>query len=229
MKKMITTTILLVVLSMAITQVSIASAASPASPSGPGDSGDGHGPDKRKGQLHDLRISAWAEALGLTKEELETRLENGDRIHEIAAELGYEDDEFTTLAQEVRESVLSAAVAEGIITEEQAEGLTDPKSLRKFVLRRRIVNGDGPLHDYVYSALANQLGMRVEELEAALDDGKTLVEIAEEQGIDTSLREILQNARQEAREQAIEDGVIDEGEHPLREFGRFSGSHGKGK
>lgn len=69
--------------------------------------------------------------------------------------------------------------------------------------------GLGPLHEERLAIAADALGMEVEELQAALDDGQTLAEIAEAQGMD---EEALQTALTEALdtylEQAVEDGEL---------------------
>ena len=119
MKKMITMSVLLAVLSLAFTQVNTASAASAAFP--PRTRRPGRGPFDGEGPMHDLMVNAWAEALSTDEATLEARLEDGERIFDIAADLGIEADEFYTMADEVHDTVRKAAIEEGLLTEEQAE------------------------------------------------------------------------------------------------------------
>ena len=44
--------------------------------------------------VHDLVISEYAEAFGISAEDLEARLVDGERLNEIAAEYGFEGDDF---------------------------------------------------------------------------------------------------------------------------------------
>ena len=87
--------------------------------------------------------------LGMSTEEIESRLEAGERMGEIAAEAGYEDDDLRTLMEGVRASVLESAVEQGLLTEEEAAQIgegrgfggkggikVDPKALSAAELER---------------------------------------------------------------------------------------------
>jgi len=66
-----------------------------------------------------------------------------------------------------------------------------------------------PYHDLMHEAMAEALGLTVEELNAQLTEGKTMWQIAEELGIDpTEVWSAMEAAREEAIAQAVEDGVI---------------------
>ncbi len=82
-------------------------------------------------------------------------------------------------------------------------------------------DGDGRLHEYFLNALAEELGMSGEELEARLAGGETLLAIAREQGLDAeALRDLSLQARDKALEAAVADGVITEDQADwLRERG----------
>jgi len=57
--------------------------------------------------------------------------------------------------------------------------------------------------------MAETLGLTVEELEAARDEGHTLWEIAEEQGVELAeVGEALKTAGQELLDQAVTDGTL---------------------
>lgn len=79
------------------------------------------------GVLHDYLVQAFVDAvnadkgLTLTVEEITARLAAGETLSDIAISLGYTLDEFRLLMDEVLAAALSAAVADGAITQEQAD------------------------------------------------------------------------------------------------------------
>lgn len=67
----------------------------------------------------------------------------------------------------------------------------------------------GPMHEYMIKAMAKALGMTAEELEAAHDSGKTMSDIAQEQGLTfEDFQAVMLEARTEAFNQMVLDGVI---------------------
>jgi hypothetical protein len=72
--------------------------------------------------------------------------------------------------------------------------------------------GGGWMADYrdeMHAAVAEALGLSVEELDAAMAEGQTMWQIAEEQGVDPEvIRDAMQDAREEAINQAVADGVL---------------------
>jgi hypothetical protein len=70
----------------------------------------------------------------------------------------------------------------------------------------------GPMaeyHDLMIATLAEQLGMTSEELQAEFDAGKTIWQVADEQGLsDEELLDAMQVAREAMVNQALEDGAI---------------------
>ena len=72
------------------------------------------------GIVHDALISAFADALGLTVDELNTRLADGETMSEIALSTGMTYDEFRVLLNEIHELVIDQAVMDGIMTQTQA-------------------------------------------------------------------------------------------------------------
>lgn len=73
------------------------------------------------GLLHEEMIAALAPRLELRAEELQSRIADGETVWHIARDQGRSDDEITTLMQDARQEALDAAVANGDLTEEQAE------------------------------------------------------------------------------------------------------------
>ena len=78
------------------------------------------GTGTQDGIVHDALISAFADALGLTVDELNTRLADGETMSEIALSTGMTYDEFRVLLNEIHELVIDQAVMDGIMTQTQA-------------------------------------------------------------------------------------------------------------
>jgi hypothetical protein len=72
-------------------------------------------------------------------------------------------------------------------------------------------DGEGPLHDYMMAAFAEALGLTPDALEARLESGESMYEIALAQGIAADkIAEVLQAARVKAIDAALADGAIDQ-------------------
>jgi len=74
--------------------------------------------------LHDYFITAYSVEFDIEVEDLEDRLDEGETMAEIALSTGLTLDEFKALMDEVRTTVLDQAVADGVITQEQAERIS---------------------------------------------------------------------------------------------------------
>jgi hypothetical protein len=65
------------------------------------------------------------------------------------------------------------------------------------------------MHTYMLAAIAEAFGMTAEDLQAALSAGKTMWDVAEEQGITQErFSELMLTSRTNALNRAVEDGVI---------------------
>lgn len=73
------------------------------------------------GLMHDEMIAAFAQALSMTPEELQARLDAGDTMWTIAQEKGLSADQFTQLMQQARSAAFQQAVADGTLTQAQAD------------------------------------------------------------------------------------------------------------
>jgi len=73
------------------------------------------------GILHDGMIAVYAEQLGISVDDLNARLENGETISQIAVEKGLTAEQFTTLMNSAREQAVAQAVQDGTLTQEQAD------------------------------------------------------------------------------------------------------------
>jgi len=83
--------------------------------------GRGWGVDRGEGFMHDDMIAAFATAVNLTTEEVQTRLDNGETLKEIAIAQGITAEQLPDLVTNVRKAALDAAVADGTITQAQAD------------------------------------------------------------------------------------------------------------
>lgn len=67
----------------------------------------------------------------------------------------------------------------------------------------------GGVHDTVWKALADALGLTPDELTAQINSGKTLAQLAQEKGIETSeLAAAMQTALKSSLDQAVKDGTL---------------------
>lgn len=87
----------------------------PAIQAGPGGPRGGYGP------MHEYMVAAFADLLDLTLEEIDERLAGGETMWDIAISEGYSADEIPGLMLQARSAALEAMVADGLITQEQAE------------------------------------------------------------------------------------------------------------
>jgi hypothetical protein len=76
---------------------------------------------REDGIMHDYMISAFADAVGLTVEQVNTRLANGETPRQIAIAQGTSEADFSALVDHVRQAALDKAVADGVITQAQAD------------------------------------------------------------------------------------------------------------
>jgi len=92
--------------------------------------GNAYGPDGMMGRrftgsgvgiMHDYMISAFASAVGLTTDELNTRLTNGETLQAIALAQGKTEADLPALWTQVRQDALNKAVSDGVITQAQAD------------------------------------------------------------------------------------------------------------
>mgnify|MGYP001386823187 CR=1 FL=1 len=75
----------------------------------------------QQGPMHDLMIDAWSEKLSLSVDELNQRIADGETLYEIAVSTGMTAEEFQAARVEIHAAVLEQAVAQGLITQEQAD------------------------------------------------------------------------------------------------------------
>ena len=73
------------------------------------------------GPMHEYMVAALAEKLGLTVDELNAKIANGERPYDIAVAQGLTTEEIQVIIEEAHDEALKAAVAAGVLTQEQAD------------------------------------------------------------------------------------------------------------
>lgn len=76
------------------------------------------------GLLHDEMIAVYTDKLGISVDDLNARLSDGETLSQIAISEGLTIDEFIALRTDVRSQVIAAAVADGTLTQDQADWMT---------------------------------------------------------------------------------------------------------
>lgn len=113
----------------------------------------------------------------------------------IADSLGVSISDLQAARQAAHDAALDQAVAEGVVTAEQAELIKAGQALRQYIDHQEI--------------LSQVLGINTEELEAARQEGKSLPYLFGELGLEPAdIKAGLQSAYEEAIQQAVDDGVI---------------------
>lgn len=154
-----------------------------------------------------------ADALGLTVEDLEAAKEAGTRLPELAEAQGVELQAVKDAVQAYRETAVAEAIAAGTITEEQGEQLLSHEG-RRGHRGGKYGHGGGRLgglidREVVATAIADTLGISVEDLRAAKEAGTSMEELAAENGVSVEdIRAAVEAVKAEAIQQAVEDGTI---------------------
>jgi hypothetical protein len=176
--------------------------------SGPGDTGsEGIAFEVKLGGPADQ--AAVAAYLGLTKEQLRTQLESGKTLAQIATDQGKSVSGLEDIIYAQAKTNLDQAVADGKVTAAQEQTmLADLKSHLD-----DLVNGKGPrggLHVGVFDpAVASYLGLSETELRTQLESGKTLAQIATDQGKSVSgLEDVIYAQAKSDLDQAVADGKV---------------------
>ncbi len=76
------------------------------------------------GQMHDYVERALAEKLGLTEEQVEEQLAAGKTMYQIALDNGIAEADIPAFLTEVHTAAFDAAVADGVLTREQADWMS---------------------------------------------------------------------------------------------------------
>jgi len=89
------------------------------------------------GLFHEYMLDAFAEAVGLTPEGVQARIEAGETRWDIALTEGFIEEEIPDLLFSVHSEALQEMVVDGVITQEQADRMLERKT-------QRYADGFGP-------------------------------------------------------------------------------------
>lgn len=144
-------------------------------------------------ELEEIFLSAYAEALGISVDELQESMLKGRRglpLISVAEELGFEEEEAQALSEQAHLQALSIAVEEGLITQEQANQMAEEMNQmnqRNMIGRIEIAGATRNVLGMNPDECAEKLGISIEELHERLDGGETPAEIAESLGVELPL------------------------------------------
>ena len=164
-----------------------------------------------------------ADALGISVEELQAaktavreatdgaETDKDVRIEMLADELGVTVETLQAAFEEAHAAAIEQAIADGLITEEDAALMEARQALRDYID-----------HDEI---MASVLGVTVAELEAAKEAG-TVDELIEASGLDREeIRAAMDAEKETAVQDAVDDGVLTEEQAEQLE----NGAGGRGK
>jgi hypothetical protein len=161
--------------------------------------------------MHD----AIAGFLGVTPDELTALHESGGTMHTLLDQVGLTFEAFRAQRDQMRTAAMAAALADGAVTQEQIDLMTDRANRQGGFDRRAgidrpggFMNG-GVIDSYMHAALADILGLSIEELDTLHASGETVQTLLTEQGFPfEEIGEKRAAARAAALAAAEADGVI---------------------
>ena len=128
----------------------------------------------------------------------------------LADALGISVEALQAARETAMDARLSQAIEDGKLTEEDASRIEARQALRNYFEKDEM--------------LAKALGISVEELDAAREDGTRIPDLLEELGLtEEEFQANMQTVRQEMLQQAVEDGLITQEQADLLLEGDFGG------
>lgn len=128
MKKIVILTVIVAALGALTLGVVMAQDDTPETPVFPGFHGGMMGGARGEGYMAEYMHAAFAEALGISEEEFETRMYAGETLWDIADSLGFDADEIAELHNQARLEALELAVEDGFLTQEQYDWMQERMS-----------------------------------------------------------------------------------------------------
>lgn len=156
------------------------------------------------------------EDLGMTREEVKEALDAGQTLEDLFTEAGLDYAAYVQEYADAQLACIEAALEEGTISEEQAERMTTAietalEEGNPLFLGVRIKKQQSTMKIKFasFENIAETFGMTTEELREAMAEGQTLVDIADELGVDLDVMvEEWVNAQIADIEQAVADGKM---------------------
>jgi outer membrane murein-binding lipoprotein Lpp len=163
-----------------------------------------------------LSVIAVGGAVGATK--LTPEQESEALINDAAEQLGVQPNELTAALKQALKNRVDAAVRDGRLTEEEGQRLKeriDENDMPFFGLGPTLDrHHDGPFHGPAkLEGAAEYLGMSEAQLREALEDGKTLAQVARDRGksVEGLVDKLAEYAEQKLSD-AVEEGHLTEAE-----------------
>jgi lambda repressor-like predicted transcriptional regulator len=172
------------------------------------------------------QVDIVAERLGMTVGEVVAALQDGKSVADLAAEKGVALDTIIEALMAPRREALAAAVANGRLTQEQADTMLAEmqENIAEHLQQAGLPMGQGPAGQLLRAErmgwqvhgqldlIAETLGMTDDELLAALQDGKTVAQVAEEKGValETVVEALLAPRREALAERVAEGNLTQE-------------------
>ncbi|MCX6079557.1 MAG: hypothetical protein NTW32_08515 [Chloroflexi bacterium] len=124
-------------------QSNVAQAAGLPAGYGPGNMTGGRGGMMGGGQMHEYVEQALADKLGMTKVDVETALDGGKSMYQLAIDKGVKEADVTALLTEVHKTAFGKAVADGVMTQAQADAMLQNMTVNGFNFENSpMQNGD---------------------------------------------------------------------------------------
>src|SRR5688572_23251297 len=167
---------------------------------------------------HIVDLDAAASYLSVTEDDLRTSLEDGDTLADVAQAEGKTVDGLVAALVAAAKADLDEKVEEGLLTEAQrTQILATLESRITDVVNNQVGFGlrggpgePGLRHSFIdLGAAAAYLELTESELRTALEDGRTLADVAEAEGKSVDgLVAALVSAARERLDEAVEDGRL---------------------
>lgn len=143
-----------------------------------------------------------AERLGLTLEEFDTAIADGETLESLADAAGVSMEELRQAMDELHDEALALAVEEGRITQEQADQILEDRAARRAV--ETIFD-----REELHAKLAEALGMNLDEFESAIASGERLSDLAAQADVSMDdLRSLMDEYRAGVIGEALAQGLI---------------------
>lgn len=98
---------------------------------------------EQAGTMRVYKVEAFAAQLNLTVDEVNDLLDGGTRLHQIALDNGVTEENLPAFMQEVHQAALDLAVADGALTQEQADQMKARMQFRG--MGNGACDGEGPM------------------------------------------------------------------------------------
>jgi uncharacterized protein YidB (DUF937 family) len=162
-----------------------------------------------------IALETAATTLGMTNDELLAEMQAGKTLGQLADEKGVSRDALVKAMKDAMKAAVDQAVAEGRITQEQADEFKARIDQREIDLDKSFGAGrpggrGGTLgRGIALDAAATTLGLSTDELLTEMRAGKTLGQLADEKGVNRdALVEAIKDALKQQVDKAVEEGRL---------------------